>query len=674
MRPRRGRLLIALSGLLLLAPMGTSLPAQVSPGPLARAHQSLTGALKCTSCHGGGKAGMSGKCVDCHKDIGQLSAEGTGYHGSTSVRGATCASCHPDHAGESFSMIKWPGGSQGSFNHRQAGWALEQSHDTVECASCHVAKFRTDPVARLSVRETGAGWIGLRTECASCHADPHKGGLGPRCTECHDASTWKSAPRFSHDSTAYPLTGKHETVKCAACHEDARVVTARTASGEPVPVFKPLPHASCADCHSDPHGGQLGPKCAECHATTGFRAVASERFDHNRTRYRLAGRHATTSCSACHGKFSTAAEKRPAFATCTSCHQDSHNGTATLVGKKVDCDACHTLAGFKPASLALEQHARTRYPLEGRHTKVACGLCHTRDAARAAALGTARVVMRPTFDRCESCHVDVHGTQLASMKPKAACAGCHQVAGWSPSTVDAGAHARTRLPLDGRHGEISCRACHGKDRKGLPALAAAAQAGKVGFVFRIPEVSCTSCHQDPHGGGIATASAPVQKGGCLACHDTRAFRPSSADLATHGEFGFPLDGAHGATPCVGCHAEMKTAAPSRRSSLVATTAVPSLRFDASKECASCHKTIHGDQFAHRADGGRCDACHDTRGFAPASRFDHTRDASFSTKGAHAKVPCDKCHSPDPASGDKRGLIYRPVSGRCESCHAGAEAK
>jgi hypothetical protein len=119
---------------------------------------------------------------------------------------------------------------------------------------------------------------------------------------------------------------------------------------------------------------------------------------------------------------------------------------------------------------------------------------------------------------------------------------------------------------------------------------------------------------------------------------------------------------------------MKAAPQARRSSLAAAGTLPAVGFAAKRECAACHKTIHGNQFAGRADAGRCDACHGTDGFAPASRFDHTRDAAFSTKGAHSAVPCAKCHSPDPASSDTRGLIYRPVSGRCESCHAGAEVK
>jgi hypothetical protein len=571
-------------------------------------------------------------------------------------------------------MISWPGGGPARFDHRLAGWPLRQSHDTLACEKCHAMKYRTAPAAALSVRKSGAGWIGLTTDCAACHEDPHQGGLGSRCAECHDASTWKAAPGFSHDSTDYPLTGKHASVKCAECHENSRPGMGRARAATSAPVFSPVAHASCADCHTDPHAGQLGPKCADCHVTTGFGAVEKGRFDHNRTRYRLTGAHATVACADCHGKFGTAGEKRPGFATCTACHRDPHGGTATVAGQAVDCAACHGTAGFAPATLAVAEHARTRYPLQGRHAKVDCARCHGHEAAEVPRWGTARVIMRPAFERCEACHsTEAHGSQLASLAAAGECAACHVVGDWKPSLVDEAAHARTRLPLDGRHGEISCRACHGAERKGIPALAVGTS-GKSKFLFRIPEVTCSACHQDPHGGRLAEAGARARRDGCLACHDTRTFRPSTSDVAGHVEFGFALDGAHRATPCFACHEEMKRPSTPRSASLVGGgRPVPAL-FEAKRDCSGCHQDIHGAQFAGRSDGGRCDACHGVEGFAPATRFDHVRNARFSTKGAHSAVPCIKCHPHDPASKDPRALVYRPVSSRCESCHAGAEAR
>jgi hypothetical protein len=90
---------------------------------------------------------------------------------------------------------------------------------------------------------------------------------------------------------------------------------------------------------------------------------------------------------------------------------------------------------------------------------------------------------------------------------------------------------------------------------------------------------------------------------------------------------------------------------------------------ARRACADCHarENPHGDQFAHRADRGACEGCHDVASFAPARRFDHDRDAAFALAGAHARVRCSQCHVPA-AGSDPRRLTYRPLSAKCESCH------
>jgi hypothetical protein len=126
-------------------------------------------------------------------------------------------------------------------------------------------------------------------------------------------------------------------------------------------------------------------------------------------------------------------------------------------------------------------------------------------------------------------------------------------------------------------------------------------------------------------------------------------RPSTVDVAAHARFAFALDGAHRAVPCAGCHKTMSGS------------------LSVSRTCADCHATPHGSQFVSRADRGACDACHDTGAWRPAARFDHERDAAFALAGAHARVSCGSCHRPGDASVDR---VYRPVSGKCESCHTG----
>jgi hypothetical protein len=245
------------------------------------------------------------------------------------------------------------------------------------------------------------------------------------------------------------------------------------------------------------------------------------------------------------------------------------------------------------------------------------------------------------------------------------------VAGWAPSTLDATRHASLKLPLEGRHREIACRSCHGADRPGLPALPRTITAGKAGFVFQVTEIECRACHVDPHQGRFSKAGQALA---CTSCHDTRAFRPSTVDVAAHRSYRFPLEGAHRATPCLACHADLKTR-PAGRTSLVSARVTPaSMGFSASSTCSECHNTPHGKQFAGRADGGKCDVCHGVDVFAPATRFDHDRDAGFALKGAHQGVPCNRCHPSDTGSPRPGGLIYRPVSGKCENCHTGKEAR
>ncbi len=555
--------------LLLHAP---AVSAQISPGPLARAHASLEGALRCTTCHTGGRQALSANCLACHKDIGWLVQRERGFHASTG--GATCASCHPDHAGESFALIKWPEGDSEHFDHTRAGWPLDGRHARATCADCHTAKYRVSEATLLSVRKTGAGWTGLERTCTACHEDPHRGALDHTCVTCHDTNRWHETPRFDHVRTRYPLTGKHAAVACDKCHLDARLGLRADARGRPVPLFRPLAFGQCSACHTDPHAGRLGPKCAACHVTGGFKVFEAASFDHERTHYPLRGAHQRVSCEGCHD-FSDrpGARRNPvAFAACGDCHKDPHGATATLAGRVVDCSACHDLAAFTPSTFTAVRHRDARYPLEGRHAAVRCADCHVKTPATAGGLwGTARVVIRPPYARCRDCHTD-----------------------------------------------------------------------------------------DPH--------RERTEQDCRDCHDLHGYRPSTVTVGAHLKYRFALEGAHRAVPCAGCHREIQTVAAGPRTA--AGGLFPPLRFSAPQTCAQCHTGPHGGQFAARADGGRCDACHDPDVWRPAARFDHDRDATFSLKGAHTGVPCQRCHRP---AGPGLDRIYRPVTAKCESCH-GSEAR
>lgn len=642
---------------------------QISPGPLAAPHASLEGALKCVNCHGGRKELMGALCQQCHKEIAYLLQQNRGYHAQ--VREQRCESCHPEHAGRDFSLISWPDRDSSRFDHARTGWSLEGKHATIACADCHgKASFRVGQAAQLAPPGGHSrGWVGLERSCTSCHEDVHHGALGKDCTKCHDASRWKPAPRFDHDRTDYPLTGKHRDVTCTKCHRMAESAPGQDTTKVPR-VFKPVAHTDCTPCHADPHAGRFAGACSKCHVTTGFTVIDRGTFDHDRTRFPLRGLHAQVACAKCHdvpGQKS----KDPPFATCTACHADPHAGAATLAGAPADCNACHTEAGFKVAAFTVAQHGRTKYPLVGKHADVACEDCHRKNppGVPAAQLGSAGILMRPSFARCLDCHSDDHGGQLAVRSDKGDCAACHTVAGWKPSTFTVAAHASLRLRLDGRHAEIPCAACHGPKRTGLTALPASMTLGKAGVAFHLTELDCVSCHVDPHQGRFSAKGARPVPDGCLGCHTTAGYRPSTIDVAAHNRYTFKLEGAHRAVPCVGCHQELKTPEVKRSSLVLASwTGAPLLFTTKSQACESCHDSPHGRQFAGRPGGEKCETCHGVDAFSPASRFDHDRDTKFPLRGGHANVPCAKCHPSDPGPGATRIVRYRGVPTRCENCH------
>ena len=542
----------------------------------------------------------------------------------------------------------------------------QQLDGTTQCAKCHgehkalmtsLCLNCHKEIAWLVERNRGYHARVQDEACASCHPD-HAGRDFPLIS-------WpeQRVEKFDHALTGWPLDGAHRTTKCGGCHTPAfRVSAVAKLSERQAPDWGWVGlERDCLPCHEDVHRGRLGTGCAKCHTTITFKTVSRTSFDHERTRYPLRGRHVEVKCERCHDFSNGKTISSPHFANCTDCHRDTHAGTATLAARTVDCEACHSVDGWQPSTYTVAQHRLTRYPLEGRHQQVKCSACHLKEppGVPLAQLGSSGVWLRPVASECRSCHPDDHGGQLATRPDRGACGACHTVNAWTPSTFTAAAHAPLRLKLEGRHAEIACRACHGPNRAGLPALAASPAVGKAGVALRLREVECANCHLDPHGGRYPK---------CVDCHGVRTFRPSAVDIAAHGRYKLPLEGAHGAVPCVACHPTMNHGATTSSLLLVQWT-YPGLVFTAPNGgCAGCHQNPHGAQFADRRDGGVCESCHGVDLFRPATRFDHDKNAAFSLKGAHAHVPCASCHPTVRGLGAKPVVVYTPVSSKCEACH------
>jgi len=534
-----------------------------------------------------------------------------------------CFQCHP------------PAGSGGRMDDR--------------CLACH------GEIASLRSQNRGLHARVTTQKCAQCH--PDHGGRDFQLVVFAEGSP----ATFDHARAGYALEGAHARLECRSCHSVANQrdpVVARMKVKDHARSWLGL-QAQCASCHVDPHRGQLGLDCAGCHAMAAWKPA--ERFDHAKTDYPLTGKHATLACASCHlaANVVTASDaaghplpqwKPLAHEQCSSCHRDPHAGRFGP-----ECARCHVTDDFHTLREGGFDHDKTRYPLRGRHATLACAQCHDPRTAFGA---------KPAFARCLDCHRDAHGGQAMRGGAVRDCADCHDVNGFQSSTFTVAAHGATAFPLAGAHARASCASCHGK----LPAGAAGAM-GSARVPLHPPHAECTDCHADPHRGRFAAGGARARNEGCTSCHGMEHFAPSRVDAAVHAGFAYALEGAHRAVPCAGCHTELAASRPAGFSSLKGTPQRALAFSDARRRCAECHRSPHGDQFEARKDHGACESCHGLDAFAPASRFDHDRDASFKLEGAHAKTPCARCHPSARAADGTRRVTYRPISGRCESCHA-----
>lgn len=356
----------------------------------------LTGAhadTPCAECHRDKNYKDTPRaCVACHKRVDDQK----GHKGQF---GEKCESCHGTQS--------W---TRTTFNHdTDTRYALRGRHRQVECTSCHTGALFKQKLA---------------AECVACHKkdDKHQGTLGTQCASCHTERDWKEKARFDHAKSAFPLLGQHAQAECKACHKSA--------------LFKEAPK-ECVACHKqdDKHEGTLGTQCADCHTEKNWKATAG-RFDHARTQFPLRNAHAlpAVKCSACHA---SARQFRDTPRECVACHKkdDKHEGQ-----QGTQCAQCHTDQSWR---IARFDHAKTRFPLTGKHIAATCKSCHLtpryKDASR----------------ECVACHQrdDTHAQRLG---PR--CDTCHNTSDWKRWSFDH--DTRTRYRLDGAHAKVACTTCH----------------------------------------------------------------------------------------------------------------------------------------------------------------------------------------------------------------------
>ena len=577
-----------------------------SPGELANPHAHLEGLSNCLQCHKIGEKLANDKCLTCHNNIKTRINNRTGYHSYTQKH--ACSECHSDHLGRQYKMIQWDGPRQ-RFNHELTGYGLRDAHKKVACENCHDKRLLQDHSVRklLAKHPHKKTFLGTSRLCSQCHFDEHRKQESSSCENCHDESNFKDAKGFNHQTDSdYPLTGKHRKVACKDCHNTLKdVETSPTAYPAPVDMsflkLKEIPHGSCLNCHKDPHHNSFGKRCTDCHDTSDWLNIKESRrmsLFHDNTRYPLRGAHVGVACKACHGPSpgQKPVYKNMAFERCSDCHIDAHIGqflTNSTNTQPADCDSCHTIDAFFPTTYEPIRHQDSRYPLKGGHQTIACNQCHQQSIDlrkqipvreltnlkrhwRKELYSYAQFDWDDSLEQCETCHQDIHKGQFTHRTN--GCVSCHKVTSFSDLVFDH--QVESRFPLEGKHGNLSCDACHQAKDRGTNTTSP--------IQYRPVPMECMDCHLDPHLGQFANASRPDgrKQTHCETCHTSESFEETLFDHNNKNFTSFALLGKHKDVKCTACHFDVQV---DNNISVRRYTQLPTT-------CEGCHADHHKGEF------------------------------------------------------------------------------
>jgi hypothetical protein len=306
-------------------------------------------------------------------------------------------------------------------------------------------------------------------ECVQCHQDVHEGKFGNDCVQCHNEESFYSVKldeNFNHDLTDYPLVGLHQSVDCKSCHEDS--------------FINSIDFGQCKNCHDDYHNGEFSSMtdwdCVDCHSIEEKFSYTSYGFEqHEESEFPLEGAHLATPCFECH-----VSEDHWSFRNvgneCVNCHEDIHKD---FISEKYypnqDCTKCHDTESWASVNF---DHSLTDWELAGKHVNVNCSDCHMQE--NIADIKDNQVFKNLNQD-CISCHDNPHGDQFEE-DGKTDCRTCHNSEHWFPDNFD---HDRSAFPLEGKHKEVECGACHKSilDEFGIEQTE-----------FKIEKFECIDCH------------------------------------------------------------------------------------------------------------------------------------------------------------------------------------
>jgi len=410
-------------------------------------------------------------CIECH-DV--TTRNGKEFYEFSNLPFSDCKACHTDphknkiqgqckqcHTETSFSNFI----GRGKFNHNSTGFTLKGEHKKIDCFSCHSP---TKNMASVFQENKGVA----ANECVACHDDTHEGKYGLDCAKCHNELSFLALNNmdfFDHSVTDYPLEGRHLEVDCKKCHIDR--------------FSTPIDFTACNKCHSDYHNGEFtkngnSPDCIECHTLdNGFDYTLYGFDQHQSSTFPLEGAHMATPCFACH---ISEDDERWTFdnlgSTCIDCHIDIHkNFIGEVYYPNKSCTICHVSDAW---NLVNFDHNLTNWPLEGKHTTINCRECHFEITENETIISQNFINLDT---QCASCHENIHD-DLFAIDGITDCNRCHITDSWIPEKFD---HNATAFPLEGRHSEINCKACHElKDESGV-----------VSVVYKLKKLQCIDCHQ-----------------------------------------------------------------------------------------------------------------------------------------------------------------------------------
>ena len=276
-----------------------------------------------------------------------------------------CQACHTERV--------W---SPATFDHGTTSFPLTGAHQATACEQCH----------------TNGVFAGTPDDCWSCHRPDYERVDAPShvlasfsedCLECHSNAAWKPST-VDHGTTSFPLVGGHASTGCVSCHANG--------------VFAGRPQ-DCWSCHQLDYAqvvipnhvrASLSQDCTECHSELAWKPST---FDHGTTSFPLTGGHVSADCASCHANGVFAGTPQD----CWTCHKldfaQAKDSDHAAGGFSQDCLTCHTDVAWEPASF---DHARTAFPLTGRHATVACLPTVTRTDIRISRRTVSRATSRTT--------------------------------------------------------------------------------------------------------------------------------------------------------------------------------------------------------------------------------------------------------------------------------------